>query len=301
MATGNVITSAIQPVITRYGATRFDPLLFAAGAVGVAAACVAAMLRRSGELAALIDPRYRVRLFALSMAGTLATTLALIYGLQRIDAVAGVLLLQVEPVYSLGMATLLVGERPPLRQLLATATILLGIGCVLGAPGTFSPAYAAVLVLVTPLFWQTAHVLSLTVMPPLTPLCITGARYVYSAFVLLALLVVLDRRALTQLADPVTLAVIAATGFGVYFLGTLAWYGAIKRLTLAWTTALVVPGNPILALLFAIVFLGERPSARELAGLAVAAAGVATLVLGSRPRQARPAAESAEAIHYPLS
>ena len=46
------------------------------------------------------------------MAGTVATSLTLIYGLAKIDAVAGVILLESEPVYSLLMATAFLGERP---------------------------------------------------------------------------------------------------------------------------------------------------------------------------------------------
>ena len=50
------------------------------------------------------------------------TSLTLTYGLTRIGAVAGVLLLQTEPVYSLVLSTIFVGERPSVRQMLATAT-----------------------------------------------------------------------------------------------------------------------------------------------------------------------------------
>ena len=69
----------------------------------------------------------------MSMAGTVMTSLTLTYGLTRIGAVAGVLLLQTEPVYSLVLSTIFVGERPSARQMLATATILVGIGSVFGA------------------------------------------------------------------------------------------------------------------------------------------------------------------------
>jgi len=297
----NTVISATQPVITRYGALNVDPLVFCAGSAAVAALCVCAMLAHSGELATLADRVYLPRLFALSMAGTVATSLTLIYGLAKIDAVAGVILLESEPIYSLLLARVFLGERPSGRQLAATVTVLAGIGSVLGTGRAFTPLYAAALVFVTPLFWQTSHVLSLHAMPPLTPRCITGARYVYAAIVLVAIALVVDHCALSALAQPHVLGLVAATGTFVFFLGSLTWYGAISRLSLAWTTAFVIPGVPILSFTFAMVFLGERPSVREIAGIAIAIVGVAALVLGADASRRIHPEEAAEALHHPMA
>ncbi len=149
-ATINTAISAMQPVIMRYAALNIDPLVFCAGAVGFAACGAVVMLAWSGELRILVNRTYLPWLFGVSMAGTVATSLTLIYGLEKIDAVAGVILLESEPVYSLLMATVFLGERPSIRQLLATATILAGIGSVMGAGRAFTPFYAAALVFVTP-------------------------------------------------------------------------------------------------------------------------------------------------------
>ena len=298
-AIATTIIAAIQVVITRYGALHVDPMLFCAGSVTVAACCLTVVLWTRREIGLLVNTEYLPRLTTLSLAGTAVTSLTLIFGLARIDAVAGVILLESEPVYSLLLATLFLKERPSKLQLLATATILAGIGSVLGAGRAFSPLYAAALVFVTPLFWQTSHILSLGVMPPLTPTCLTGARYIYAAFVLVALLLVTDVRAIAQLSDPHVLVVIALTGGFVYVFGSLTWYGAIENLSLAWTTAFVIPGVPLLSFLFAIVFLGEQPNTREIAGIIVAVCGVAGLVLGADARRNRPAVEAAAAIHQP--
>src|SRR5271154_975560 len=135
----NTILGAGQPVITRWGAVHLDPLLFCTGAVVFATCCTLPLLQYTGELKLIFDRRYRARLFALSMAGTVMTSLTLTYGLTRIGAVAGVLLLQTEPVYSLILSMIFVGERPSGRQILATATILVGIGSGVPGGGSFSP------------------------------------------------------------------------------------------------------------------------------------------------------------------
>ncbi|HYL57560.1 MAG TPA: DMT family transporter [Candidatus Acidoferrales bacterium] len=296
----NTIIGAGQPVITRWGATNLDPLLFCTGAVVFASICTLPLLYRSGELRLIVDPRFRGRMVAMSMAGTVMTSLTLTYGLTRIGAVGGVLLLQTEPVFSLLLATIFIGERPAIRQLIATATILLGIGSVFGGGGSLSPLWAAALCFMTPLFWQASHVIGLRVMPPLTPTSVTGGRFLYASIALTTMLLLFRRESLVQLADLNSLGVILVTGFFIYFLSALTWYGAINRLSLAWTTALVVPGIPILSILFAVLFLGERATTREVAGILISVSGVLFLVLGADPHRKHPDFEAAEAIHEPL-
>lgn len=302
LAIANTIIGATQPVLTRYGAVRLDPMLFCAAVVSIAALCTLPILYVRGELPMIFDRRYAPRLFLMSMAGTVATSLTLIYGLQKIGAVAGVILLQTEPVYSLILSVAVVGERPSARQLIATATILIGIGSVFYSGNAFSPIFAAMLLFVTPLFWQTSHVIGLRLMPPLTPLSITGARFVFAAIVFIPMFLLHSSATLSQLADPMIVAVVFLTGFFVYFLSALTWYGAISRLSLSWTTALVIPGIPLLSMLFATIFLGERPTSREVIGASIAIAGVLALVMGSDPhRKVGGIPEAAEAIHQPIA
>src|SRR5271167_2866125 len=166
----NTIIGAGQPVITRWGAVHLDPLLFCTGAVVFATLCTLPLLQHTGELRLIVDGRYRGRLLGVAMAGTVMTSLTLTYGLTRIGAVAGVLLLQTEPVYSLVLSTLFIGERPSVRQMLATGAILVGIGSVFAGGGSFSPLWASAIIFTTPLFWQASHVMGLKLMPPLTPI-----------------------------------------------------------------------------------------------------------------------------------
>ena len=199
-AVATTIVAAIQPVITRYGAQRIDPLLFCAGSMTVAASILAAVMWRRGEIATLFSRRWTPRLIALSMTGSVATSLTLIFGLRRIDAIAGVILLQSEPLYSLLLSTIFLGERPSRRQLIATVVILSGIESVFGAGRAFTPLSAAALLFLTPLFWQTSHVISLGVMPPLSEICVTGARTIFAAVALVTIFLVNDFGAVVGLA-----------------------------------------------------------------------------------------------------
>jgi O-acetylserine/cysteine efflux transporter len=302
LAVVNTLIGATQPVLTRYAAVRLDPILFCAAVTTIAAMCALPFLYRRGELGMILDRRYLPWLLAMSMAGTVMTSLTLIYGMEHIDAIATVILLQTEPVYSLILSVAVVGERPSSRQLLATGAILAGIGSVFWAGNAFSPMFAAMLLFVTPFFWQTSHVLGLRVMPPLTPISIAGARFIFAACIFIPMFMLRSGASLAQLRDPRLLMVIGATGFFVYFLSALTWYGAISRLSLSWTTALVVPGIPLISMLFATMFLGEHPTSREIIGVLIAIGGVLALVLGADPhRKVGGVLEAAEAVHQPIS
>jgi len=207
----NTVIGAGQPVITRWGAVHLDPLLFCTGAVVFATLCTIPVLQFTGELRLIVDPRYRARLFWMSMAGTVMTSLTLTYGLTRIGAVAGVLLLQTEPVYSLVLSTIFVGERPSGRQIVATAAILVGIGSVFAGGGSFSPLWASAIIFTTPLFWQASHVMGLKLMPPLTPTSMIGGRFFYASVVMSAMLIVFRRDSIVQLTEPTSLGVIVVS------------------------------------------------------------------------------------------
>jgi drug/metabolite transporter (DMT)-like permease len=299
MALATTVIAALQPVVMRYGSLKADPLLFSTVAMVAAALSAAVVAGWNGEFVPIFAGPYAPRLFALSLTGSLATSLLLIYGLHQIDAVAAVILLESEPVYSLILATMFLRERPSARQLLATATILAGIGSVFGAGPAFSPFTAAALVFVTPLFWQISHVISLGVMPPLRPLCVASARYVYAALVLVVVALIVDRGAFGELGNRDVMLAAGFAGAFVYFAGSLTWYGAISRLSLTWTTAFVIPGVPLLSFAFAIIFLGERPNLREYIGISVAILGVAALVTGADARRGSPI-DAVEAVHHPV-
>lgn len=302
MAIANTLIGATQPVLTRYAAVRVDAILFCAAVTTIASAFSLPILYLRGELAMLFDRRYLARLIAMSISGTVMTSLTLIYGMEHIDAIATVILLQTEPVFSLILSVIVVGERPSPRQLLATGTILAGIGSVFWAGNAFSPMFAATLVFITPFFWQTSHVVGLRVMPPLSPINVAGARFIFAACTFIPMFLLRSNASLAQLADPRLLGVVIAIGFFVYFLSALTWYGAISRLSLSWTTALVVPGVPLISMVFAMIFLGEHPTSREVIGVLIAICGVLALVLGADPhRKVGGVIEAAEAVHQPIS
>jgi len=136
------------------------------------------------------------------------------------------------------------------------------------------------ILLATPLCWQLSHLIVLRGLIGVPPSILTGARYIHGG--LLLALTWLATGGVGRLPDAAELGRqlpwLALQGVVLSYAGTLLWYGAITRLDLARTTAIVVPSIPVLSIGASFVILGELPSALQWGGLALTAAGVFAFV-----------------------
>jgi len=115
-------------------------------------------------------------------------------------------------------------------------------------------------------------------LPGVAPPVLTGARYVYGGAMLAVAWLAVGGGAPQLAALRPTLPLLALQGVVLSYLGTIVWYGAIARLDLARTTAIVVPSIPVLSLGATFVLLGEVPTARQALGMLLTAAGVLAFV-----------------------
>ncbi len=133
------------------------------------------------------------------------------------------------------------------------------------------------LVSVTALFWGANFVLARPVLDALPPLWAAAVRFLLAASMMLAiagmrrenLLGLLRRHA----AVYALLGIVGITAFNVLF------FYALKS-TSANNGALIMAINPLLTVLLAAIFLGERVSGRHALALPVALAGVAVVISG---------------------
>ncbi len=174
MAITNTLIGATQPVLTRYAAVRLDPILFCAAVTTIAAICALPILYRRGELRdALRSPLPRASDRNVDDGYRNDQPYAdLRDAAHRCDCDRD------SASDRAGLFADSVGHRGRRTTLIAPTyrdgAILAGIGSVFWAGNSFAPMFAAMLLFVTPFFWQTSHVIGLRVMPPLTPICVAG-------------------------------------------------------------------------------------------------------------------------------
>jgi O-acetylserine/cysteine efflux transporter len=273
------LNSSFVPAMAKLTTGLADPLFVAAVTGLFAGAGCALLLALRGELGELVR---RGRWPQLVLLGALGTGLAFFLffaGAQRSTAIETALALQVEPAYSLLLSWLALGHRPTARRVLALFVILAGIALALGVR-TLDASSGIAILLVTPLCWQLSHLLVLKKLPGVTPIALTGARYVYGGL-LLGLALVLRGGPWPQASELSTLLpILALQGVVLSMVGTLFWYQTITRLDLGRATAIVVPSIPVLSLGASFLLLGEVATTRQWLGLLLTAAGVLAFVTG---------------------
>lgn len=283
------VVGAFVPAVAKLTTDRADPLFVAAATAAFAGAAALAVLAARGELGFFVHPRVGPRLLAVGALGTGAAFWLLFLGARHASAIETTLCLQIEPVYSLALAGMALGERPTARRLVAVALVLGGIVLALGARGTVAPSPGIWPLLATPLCWQLSHLIVVRQLGGVPPSVLTGARYIHGGLVLgIAWLLAGAATGIAAGASSSVLTTLGLQGVVVAYVGTMLWYAAITRLDLARTTAIVVPSIPLLSLVATFVLLGERPTGAQLAGMLVTAGGVAGFVTAPHAISTRP-------------
>jgi drug/metabolite transporter (DMT)-like permease len=200
-------------------------------------------------------------------------------GVSRSSAIETALCLQIEPVYSLLFARIFLGHPITARRVIGVTLLVAGIALAVGVEG-FRGSPGVWLLLATPIAWQTSHLLTLKRLAGLAPPQLTGARYVFGGILLCLYWALRAGPETIPPADVLAplIPVLVLQGLITFYVGTALWYGALQRLDLARTTAIVVPSIPILSLGASFLLLGEVASPREWAGLALCVGGVLVFI-----------------------
>jgi drug/metabolite transporter (DMT)-like permease len=252
------LNGALVPGVAKLLTARIDPFLLATLTTVCGAICAIVLLAVRGELGLLVRRDLALRLAALGALGTTAAYLFFFFGAQRASAIETVLVLQIEPAYALLFSWGVLGHRPTPRRVAAILVTLVGILFAVGwEAGAWSDLSGPALLLLPPLCWQLSHLITLRGLVGVSPLVLTGARYIYGAVFLVAAWATMHGGTPLPLAAILeAMPLLIFQGAVLYYLGTLLWYHAVLRLDLTRATAIVVPSIPILSFAASFVLLG---------------------------------------------
>jgi O-acetylserine/cysteine efflux transporter len=196
------------------------------------------------------------------------------------------LVLQIQVIFTVAFAAIALGERPTATQLAGGAVALAGLAIIATDRAGSAPILPFLLVIGAASAWGVANVCTRVAQPPDGLALMVWASLVAPLPLLGLSLAFEGPHEISSALSGIDLGGIGALAYIVgpsTLFGFAAWSGLLRR----YPAATVAPFTllaPVFGIAAAALFLGERPSAAELAGGVVVIAG---LLYGLRPRSQR--------------
>jgi drug/metabolite transporter (DMT)-like permease len=236
-----------------------------------------AVRRAMGSPSGLAVGRAHVpRLLATVLMGGLLAPIAMMLGLSRVSSTAASLLLNIEGVFNVALAAIVLREAMARRSLSGIALILVGAGLVGFSPGSMTASLAgALLVALSCLGWALDNTLT-TKLSHLDPIRVAVFKGLLAAPLALAAARLLGER----LPSPPVLAIALLVGTLSYGASLACFILSLRTIGLARTGAIFATA-PFIGAIASSIALRERPTVAVLCAGALMALGV-RLLMGRR-------------------
>lgn len=276
--------TALWPLIGASGLRHYDGVLFMAGGMAIGAALLAPALLWTGRWRRMLARDAAPSLFGMAFFSG-AATLIYILALNYTTPVNAVILAQVEVLYSAVISARVLGERPTLKQSLASLLVVAGTVIIL-AHDLRSPRWRGdLMILATPWMYQVSHVLAKRLPPDMDALTLSGGRVVYGLVAILPFAGLSLLRGGRWSWAPEALGVLALQGALMSSLNFVLWYLCIRNMDLSKATTIML-SYPALTLIFAWLLGSEPVRPEQLIGLFTTFAGAAWTARLSLERRA---------------
>ncbi len=267
------IVTALWPLVGQAGLRYYSAVPFLWAGLLIGTACLLPFMLAGG--------RWR-RLFARDVAPSLvamgvfsgAATLIYICALNYTTPVNTVIIAQVEVLYSSLISARYLGERPTLKQSLASLLVVAGTAMIVLRDLHSPHLRGDLMVLFTPWMYQVSHVYSKKLPHDLDAMTLSGGRVFYGLLATTPFALWAFARGTAWSWAPPALRVLAAQGVLMSSLNFVLWYVAIRGMELSKATTILL-SYPALTLVFAWALGREAIGVAQLAGLSCTFAGAA--------------------------
>lgn len=181
---------------------------------------------------------------------------------------------QFEIIYSLILSTIILKERPSLKQIGGSLLVLLGVVLIVLKGGGYVQAKGDFMILGSLWMFQVSHIFAKKLPQGLSAPQITAARALYALpalFVLLVVLYVVQGHLLFT-GTSVLWATLLGSVFINYVLGNVLWYYAIRRMDLSKATAIIL-SYPVITFVISVLCKQDVISGYKLLGMVLALGG----------------------------
>ncbi len=254
-----LILAGILPFLAKFGLQTIPPLLFSTMTATIAGLFTLLLVFITGNQKDFFtsDKRLIGQYIWIGLMGSGLALLIFYYGLSLTTVINGSLLLQIEVVYSLILASFILKERITIQQVFWSLIIIVSVIWIISGGQLITQLNIGDLfILMVPFFWQLAHLVAKIVMKNINPITVVAARNIFGGIFLLCIQLLFAPNQLIEAMNPLTMVLFIAQGL-VLALGHLTWYLGVQKINLSKATAIIIP-YPLVAIALSIVFLGEQ-------------------------------------------
>ncbi|MBO4675097.1 MAG: DMT family transporter [Elusimicrobiaceae bacterium] len=269
------LTTSINVVISKLAVPYATSALFLFGTCALAALCFRLYFGNSGEWQKLFRRDVWPKAIGMGTFGTALPMTLFMIALKYTTPVNSAIANQVEMIYSLILAAIILKERPTLKQIGGSALILLGVVMILLEGGTALQAKGDLIVVGYVWMYQISHIFAKKLPSDLAPQTIAAARAFYALPALGVLILcwpLIDGPVQFQPQASALWIILVASALINYFLGNSYWYQAIRNMDLSKATAIIL-SYPVMTYVLSVAFGQDRVTVYKVIGMVLAVGG----------------------------
>jgi O-acetylserine/cysteine efflux transporter len=265
------VLTALWPLIGASGLRYYSGVPFMCGGLLIGLIAMSPWLAARGRWRRVISRESAPPLMIMGLFSG-AATMIYIVALNYTTPVNAVILAQIEVLYSTLLSARYLGERPTLKQSLASLLVVAGTALIV-VRDLRSPRWRGdLMILATPWMYQVSHIFGKKLPKDLDAVTLSGGRALYGLLAAAPLCAWLLWRGAAWSWQPAALKLLLLQGVLMSSLNYVLWYVGIRGMELSKATTILL-SYPALTLAFSWGMGREQIHAAQIAGLCCTMAG----------------------------
>ncbi len=269
------LATSVNVVLSKLAVPYATSAVFLFFTCAFSALCFRVYFGKSGEWKNLFRKDMWPKALGMGTFGTALPMTMFMIALKYTTPVNAAIANQVEMIYSLILAAILLKERPTFKQIGGSVLILMGVILIVLEGGTSIQAKGDLLVIGYVWMYQVSHIFAKKLPQDLSPQTISAARVFYALPALGVLVLcwpLLDGPIVLDATAPNLWILLVISALVNYFLGNSYWYQAIRNMDLSKATAIIL-SYPVGTYLLSLAFGQDKITLPKIVGMILAVGG----------------------------
>ena len=207
------------------------------------------------------------------------------YGLRILDGASATLFVQAEIPFGILIAYFLLGEKPPIKNIIGLIIAFIGIVILSGNPNLEGKLIGVVFILSGAFLWSLAQVLAKDVSEKIGGLALTAWLGIFAGPQALIASYLIEGNTFEYIynATPKAWMILIYLGIGMNVIGYSCWYSVLSRNPVNNVMSVLLL-FPVTGLLTSIFILNETPNTYAYFGVAIIISGVSMILINKKSK-----------------